>query len=38
VKAKDFPQYQKQYPLTNHAKIAERAEQLKKYLDAKKGK
>ena len=38
MKAKDFPQYEKQYPLTNHAKIVERAAQLKAYLDAKKGK
>jgi hypothetical protein len=38
MKAKDFPQYVAQYPLTNHFLTAARAEQLKKYHDNKKGK
>lgn len=36
VKAKDHPAYV--YSLTNHAKLTQQAEQLKKYHDSKKGK
>lgn len=38
MKAEEWHGWAKQYPLTNHAKLAKQAEQMKKHLESKKGK